>query len=134
LFSSSVGRTTPSQTCWANNQRRSIWNEKWAELDTLAEFDDPNWIRQVIEQYKYEHKACEDMLGRTGILQHLHTAAHAHDLDRLLTATGNNMLRYLGVSWGSVLATYYASIFPHKVERIVSEGEPCSAGGRITDP
>lgn len=88
----------------------------------LNEFDDPNWIRQVIEQYKYEHKACEDLLGKSGILQHLTTAAHAHDLDHLLTASGNEKLRFWGISWGSVLATYYATLFPHKVDRIISEG------------
>ncbi|KAH6694086.1 Alpha/Beta hydrolase protein [Plectosphaerella plurivora] len=116
-----VGRSTPKQLCWANGQRRAIWNEKWAELDVLSEFDDPNWIRQILEQYKYEHKVCSDMLGGTGLLKHLHTAAHAHDLDRILTATGNDKLRFWGVSWGSVLATYYATLFPHKIERMVSE-------------
>ncbi|NJP90419.1 alpha/beta hydrolase [Nonomuraea sp. FMUSA5-5] len=54
-----------------------------------------------------------------GLLAHNSTANAARDLDLLRQAIGDPQLNYLGLSYGTVLGTIYANLFPGKVGRMV---------------
>jgi pimeloyl-ACP methyl ester carboxylesterase len=56
------------------------------------------------------------------LLPHLTTEATARDLDRLRSALGDRRLTYLGLSYGTVLGTTYANLFPKRVRALVLDG------------
>ncbi|GAA2212003.1 alpha/beta hydrolase [Nonomuraea monospora] len=53
------------------------------------------------------------------LLAHNSTANAARDMDLLRQATGDRVLNYLGLSYGTVLGTIYANLFPGKVGRMI---------------
>lgn len=69
-----------------------------------------------------ENSACVDMMEESGILEHVSTTHNSHDLYALMKALGQNKLRYISQSYGCLLGTYFASMFPSKVERMVCDG------------
>ena len=56
------------------------------------------------------------------ILEHMSTADVARDMDLLRGALGDEMLNFLGFSYGSVLGQNYANLFPSRVGRLVIDG------------
>lgn len=53
------------------------------------------------------------------IVDHMTTGDHARDLDRLRAAVGDKQLTYFGASYGSVLGTTYANLYPDRVRALV---------------
>lgn len=71
--------------------------------------------------------AYADLARRCGqrdpeLLRHISTADTARDLDGLRQAVGERRLRYWGVSYGTFLGATYANLFPHRVGRLVVDG------------
>jgi pimeloyl-ACP methyl ester carboxylesterase len=68
------------------------------------------------------------------LLRHLSTADYARDLNLLRQALGQPKLNYLGISYGTFLGATYANLFPHRVGRLVLDGnvppEAWTNGGR----
>jgi len=62
-------------------------------------------------------RACAAHSG--GLLPHITTANTARDMDRIRTALGERRLSYLGYSSGTYLGAVYATLFPHRGDRIV---------------
>jgi hypothetical protein len=62
------------------------------------------------------------MMDESGILEHVSTTHGAYDILALMTALGQDKLSFMGQSYGCVHATFFASMFPDKVERIVCDG------------
>jgi len=56
------------------------------------------------------------------IVGHMSTADVARDLDLLRQAVGDQKLTYLGLSYGSVIGSTYANLFPTKVRALVIDG------------
>ena len=56
------------------------------------------------------------------LLAHVSTAESAKDLDLLRRAVGARRLNYRGVSYGTLLGATYANLFPHRVKRMVLDG------------
>ena len=50
------------------------------------------------------------------------TVSTARDLDRIRQALGLATISYYGLSYGTVLGTVYASLFPHRVRAMVLDG------------
>jgi pimeloyl-ACP methyl ester carboxylesterase len=50
------------------------------------------------------------------------TVATARDMDRIRQALGVATVSYYGLSYGTVLGTVYASLFPHRVRAMVLDG------------
>lgn len=113
--------STPKQSCYANNRRRSLWVQPWIPVTDGYDFDDPAHMAQIIQRFRYEHDNCRAMLAPTNIREHTHSEAHARDMDSILTALGHDQMRFFGFSYGTNLAVYYATLFPHKVGRTLAE-------------
>ncbi|GAA4621093.1 alpha/beta hydrolase [Actinoallomurus vinaceus] len=56
------------------------------------------------------------------LLQHVSTADVARDMDLLRQAVGDPTLNYVGLSYGTLLGTTYANLFPLKVGRMALDG------------
>lgn len=68
----------------------------------------------------YLADACEQRGG--AILDHMTTADVARDMDLLRAGLGDERLSFLGFSYGSMLGTTYANLFPQRVRAIVIDG------------
>ncbi|WP_330251718.1 alpha/beta hydrolase [Nocardia sp. NBC_00565] len=62
-------------------------------------------------------KACDAALP--GYLDTITTESTARDLDAVRAALGIDRISYLGTSYGTYLGAVYASLFPHRVDRMV---------------
>jgi len=67
-------------------------------------------------------RVCEESMRESHLLEHISTASHARDMLEILNKTGYDKLRYWGFSYGTALGGYFASMYPDKVERLVSDG------------
>ena len=56
------------------------------------------------------------------IIRHMSTANVARDLDLLRQAVGDDKLSYDGISYGSILGSTYAALFPNRVRALVIDG------------
>jgi pimeloyl-ACP methyl ester carboxylesterase len=74
------------------------------------------WIRRS----KNYAKACARKNGP--LLEHMHTEDLARDLDVIRAALGERRLNFYGFSYGTYLAQVYATLFPHRVRRMVLDG------------
>jgi pimeloyl-ACP methyl ester carboxylesterase len=111
--------------CWGSFQKRQLWDVK-----TSPVVDE----RRGLEYEAYSRAiafsgACETAMNETGIMEHLGTASTARDLLELVEMTGHSKLRYWGFSYGTILGGVFASMYPGKVERLVSDGESRQLGG-----
>jgi pimeloyl-ACP methyl ester carboxylesterase len=56
------------------------------------------------------------------VLEHMSTANVARDLDLLREAVGDEVLNYVGLSYGTMLGQTYANLFPDRVGAVVIDG------------
>ena len=54
--------------------------------------------------------------------RHVDTVDTARDMDRIRQALGVSTVSFYGLSYGTVLGTAYASLFPHRVRAMVLDG------------
>jgi pimeloyl-ACP methyl ester carboxylesterase len=87
----------------------------WAELPLT-----PSAVEVVAAADSYLADACQQRAGR--IIDHMTTADVARDMDLLRAALGDQQLSFLGFSYGSMLGTTYANLFPNHVRAIVVDG------------
>jgi pimeloyl-ACP methyl ester carboxylesterase len=69
---------------------------------------------------RYLDAACDQRGAR--IIDHMSTADVARDLDFLREAVGDDMLTYVGYSYGTYIGVTYANLFPGKVRALVIDG------------
>jgi pimeloyl-ACP methyl ester carboxylesterase len=87
----------------------------WAELPlTQAGVD------VVAAADRYLTNACGQRGG--SIIDHMSTADVARDMDLMRAALGDERLNFAGFSYGSMLGTTYANLFPDRVRAIVIDG------------
>ncbi|WP_246148974.1 alpha/beta hydrolase [Nonomuraea turkmeniaca] len=55
------------------------------------------------------------------MLPHLTTENSARDMDTIRAALGEEKISYLGFSYGTYLGAVYATLFPHRVKRLVMD-------------
>jgi pimeloyl-ACP methyl ester carboxylesterase len=84
----------------------------------------PNYIpanagaeRVLIDRAKMYADDCEKRFG--WLLPYLTTANVARDMDRIRSAMGQRKLSYFGYSYGTYIGQVYATLFPHRVFRMV---------------
>jgi pimeloyl-ACP methyl ester carboxylesterase len=58
----------------------------------------------------------------TPILNHMTTADTARDMDLIRQAVGDSQLTYYGISYGTMLGSTYAAMFPSRVRAMVLDG------------
>lgn len=107
-----IGRSTPVR-CFGTPRQ---WGPAfWAELPLT-----PSAVEVVAAADSYLADACQQRAGR--IIDHMTTADVARDMDLLRAALGEERLNFLGFSYGSMLGTTYANLFPNRVRAVVIDG------------
>lgn len=67
-------------------------------------------------------KQCADH-DTAGTLRHMSTANTARDMDMIRAALGEEKISYYGISYGTVLGSAYASLFPERTDRVVLDSK-----------
>ncbi|WP_243858870.1 alpha/beta hydrolase [Actinomyces sp. ZJ308] len=96
-----------------------------AELDAeRAGANDPATpsATATIERAQKMNTACESKTSTPGLLDHIDTISAARDLDILRAVDGQQVLTYLGFSYGTYLGATYAELFPASTGRMVLDG------------
>ena len=60
--------------------------------------------------------------GNSSIIDHAGTVDGAYDLDALRQAVGDPKITYWGISYGTLLGSTYAQLFPNRVRALVFDG------------
>ncbi|NBM14388.1 alpha/beta fold hydrolase [Streptomyces sp. GC420] len=86
--------------------------------------------QEWVDRARAYAESCGDAYGDT--LEHLGTEDAARDLDRIRIALGQERITYFGTDWGTYLGSVYASMYPHRVNRMVLDSvvRPSGVGYR----
>jgi pimeloyl-ACP methyl ester carboxylesterase len=87
----------------------------------------PEWRADVERAGKDFAKACEENTGE--LLGFIDTISTVRDLHLLRALVGDERLNYFGMSYGSLIGSQYANLFPENVGRIVLDGVVNPADG-----
>ncbi|KAI1750499.1 hypothetical protein F4782DRAFT_246550 [Xylaria castorea] len=114
-----IGASLPRIECWDSPEQRQLW-----DLQDVGVIDaHPGTIYDVYARAKAFSQTCEShMMSKSSILRHVGTASHARDMLEILHKLGQDKLKYWGFSYGTILGGVFASMYPDKVERLVSDG------------
>ncbi len=84
---------------------------------------DPDTPAEVSRLERLTREFGEGCLSMSGDLaRHISTVEAAKDMDILRAALGERQLDYLGASYGTLLGSTYADLFPTRVRRMVLDG------------
>ena len=72
-------------------------------------------LQAVLHNTRLEAQACL----KNPLTKAIHTDATARDMDLVRTLAGDERLNYIGYSYGTWLGTWYASLFPERVGRML---------------
>lgn len=107
-----VGKSRAVQ-CWSAEEMQREWAEVPAQWrpgafergqDSAARFD----------------AACQARSG--DLLPYIGTEFVARDMDLLRAAVGDDEISYLGVSFGTMIGSVYANLFPRRIRALVLDG------------
>jgi len=134
-----VNNTTPTFSCFEDALQRRVFSEKEGGK-VLAGGSE---VAETHSRFKALSESCGTVAGeeKGG---YVNTASVARDMleisERLwgLSGARGRGLQYWGLSYGSVLGSTFAAMFPERVERIVVDGNyfyPVSSagGGEVWD-
>jgi pimeloyl-ACP methyl ester carboxylesterase len=105
-----IGRSAPVSCGFTTEQGILTTIPPYAETDA-----------DVTEQAAVARAIAEQCVANdtAGTLRYMTTANTARDMDRIRVALGEQKISYFGVSYGTVLGSAYASLFPERTDRIV---------------
>ncbi|KAJ3232077.1 hypothetical protein HDU81_003324 [Chytriomyces hyalinus] len=85
---------------------------------------DENVSKRNLAAFASRQKVLAESCGKWSptILPFLSTTAVARDMDLIRELLGEQVLNYLGVSYGSFLGSVYANLFPQNVGRLMIDG------------
>ncbi|KAJ7474130.1 TAP-like protein-domain-containing protein [Mycena latifolia] len=116
-----ISFSTPTVSFFNTAAERELWtppdlNLRYPSLNATSEVVSNQWSQfQLIGQLA-EERDTEDFF------QYITTDNVARDMLRITEAFGFEKLQYYGVSYGSLLGTTFATLFPDKVGRMVIDG------------
>lgn len=87
---------------------RNVSGERGSSLETV-------WVRAIAGNRQAEERGGQ-WLGN------VNTEQTAHDMLSIINAYGTEKLMYWGYSYGTVLGSTFASLFPDKIERMILDG------------
>ncbi|WP_347109793.1 alpha/beta hydrolase [Paenarthrobacter sp. S56] len=108
-----VKRSAPVK-CMSSDAERDAAREKSFQENT----DDG--LAAALAFNKTVTQQCVEQTGP--VLEHVDTISAAKDLDILRAVVNDAKLNYLGYSYGTLLGSTYAGLFPDKVGRLVLDG------------
>ncbi len=107
-----VGRSSPVQ-CLTDTQKDQF----------LAASPDSTTRAGVLAEERLTRRLSQDCARRVGSgLRFYNTVATARDMDQLRQAVGDDVMNYLGFSYGTELGWTYAHLFPAQVHTFVLDG------------
>ncbi|KAK0445905.1 TAP-like protein-domain-containing protein [Armillaria borealis] len=114
-----VANSTPRAEFFLSKAEQYQWlasTNNWATVVNTTSDQIPHlWASaQVLAELALEKD--------NGILNYISTDNVARDMLRITEAAGQEKLQYLGISYGTVLGSTFAAMFPDKVERMVLDG------------
>ncbi|KAK0221350.1 TAP-like protein-domain-containing protein [Armillaria fumosa] len=114
-----VGNSTPRAQFFLSKGEQYQWlasTNNWAAVVNTSSDQIPHlWASaQVLAELAQE--------ADNGILNYISTDNVARDMLRISQAAGQEKLQYYGDSYGTVLGSTFAAMFPDKVERMVLDG------------
>lgn len=77
-------------------------------------------IDGTLAAYKQQGKLCDKNAGK--LLKHMATSDVVRDLDRLREGVGDEQLSFAGFSYGTLIGSTYANMFPDKTRAIIIDG------------
>ena len=77
-------------------------------------------LKSRIEEVNRDNARCYK--GNASIIEHAGTVEGAYDLDALRAAVGDAKITYWGISYGTLLGSTYAQLFPNRVRAVVFDG------------
>jgi pimeloyl-ACP methyl ester carboxylesterase len=100
---------------------------------TPGERGSAQWIDANKKSVSDLGQACLKNTGQ--LLGHVDTPSTAHDLDMLRSNVGDAKLNYLGFSYGTMIGSIYADMFPKNVGRMTLDGvvDPATSYDRLTE-
>ncbi|KAK0457508.1 TAP-like protein-domain-containing protein [Desarmillaria tabescens] len=114
-----VGNSTPRAEFFLSKEEHYQWladtNHWTAAVNTTSDQIPHLWASaQVIAELAKERD--------NGILNYIDTDNAARDMLRISEAAGQSKLQYWGISYGTVLGSTFATMFPDKIERMLLDG------------
>lgn len=104
-----VGTSTPVKC------DRDVWNQRVYQF--------PNnqvGFEQLVAANKARGESCHNLTGL--LLEHLDTVRVAKDFEPVWIALNEGLLNYFGLSYGSLIGTKYAQLFPKSFRVIAIDG------------
>jgi pimeloyl-ACP methyl ester carboxylesterase len=117
-----VGASVPSLSCDPSFFSRAMPDY----IPTSAAEEQEN-----IDRAKTYAQDCEKRYG--WLLPYMTTADMARDMDSIRVALGQRQISYFGYSYGTYLGQVYATLFPHRVRRMVLDSTVDPDGAWWTD-
>lgn len=129
-----MARSTSRQQCWSTPQRNALYMS--SQPGDASEYDDIAHLNALRRNWMTVSAACNDLSARTAnnIHRYVSTYQHAHDMRSVMRAMGDTDVNFYGISWGTTLGMYFASLFPDLVGRMILEGESRKEARPISVP
>ncbi|SJL16597.1 uncharacterized protein ARMOST_20123 [Armillaria ostoyae] len=114
-----VGNSTPRAEFFLSKEEHYQWladvNHWTSAVNTTSDQIPHLWASvQVVAELARERD--------NGILNYISTDNVARDMLRITEAAGQSKLQYFGISYGTVIGSTFATMFPDKVERMLLDG------------
>src|SRR5262245_11124213 len=110
-----IGNSTAVQCFDTQAEEEALFAEAPSGFP-VGKQEEHQWIRT----YRTFSKACGKRNG--DLLQHISTADVARDMDQIRAALDEPKLRYIGLSYGTLLGATYANLFPQRAAALVLDG------------
>ena len=82
-----------------------------------------NWQQVLMQRQRELAERNRDCIARhRDLIPQMGTVEAAHDLDALRRALGDDRLSFWGISYGTVIGSTYAALFPGRVRALVLDG------------
>ncbi|MGL5928541.1 MAG: alpha/beta fold hydrolase, partial [Dermatophilaceae bacterium] len=109
-----IGESTPVQCFDTDDEFEDVFGGVSSLPITSTEID------TYIRAHNTYTRACGRNAGP--VLRHMSTLDVVRDLDLMRAAVGDELLNFVGFSYGTLIGATYANVFPDRVGRLVVDG------------